>query len=74
MWSTSGKNMAQSFFANGATRLHPVEWSSGVAAGTAAAMMIMHAWGDTRDVYDSVGELQGLLQSAGIHQPLTWTL
>ncbi len=35
----AGKTMAQSFMANSATRLHPIEWSSGTAAGVAAAWM-----------------------------------
>jgi hypothetical protein len=35
-----GKSMAQSFLANAATRLHPTEWSTGVAAGAAAYTMI----------------------------------
>jgi hypothetical protein len=33
----AGKTMAQDFLANSATRLHPIEWSSGTAAGVAAA-------------------------------------
>lgn len=33
----AGKTMAQTQAANAATRLHPVEWSTGVAAGVAAA-------------------------------------
>jgi hypothetical protein len=35
----AGKNMATSFFVNAATRVHPNEYSSGVAAGVAAAIM-----------------------------------
>ncbi|MBM4012455.1 MAG: FAD-dependent oxidoreductase [Planctomycetes bacterium] len=34
-----GKTMAQSFLANSATRLHPIEWSTGTAGGVAAAHM-----------------------------------
>jgi hypothetical protein len=34
----AGKTMAQSFFYNSASRLHPAEWSSGVAAGAAASL------------------------------------
>ena len=34
----AGKTMAQSFLANSATRLHPIEWSSGTAAGVAAVV------------------------------------
>jgi hypothetical protein len=53
----SGKSMAQSFLANAATRLHPTEWSTGVAAGAAAAMMAAREW-SASNVYDAVGELQ----------------
>ncbi len=35
----AGKTMAQSFMANAATRLHPIEWATGTAAGVAAAAM-----------------------------------
>lgn len=31
----AGKTIAQSFLVNAATRLHPVEWSSGTGAGKA---------------------------------------
>ena len=36
----AGKSISQTFAANSATRLHPIEFSSGVAAGVSAAMMI----------------------------------
>ena len=39
----AGKTMATTFSANSATRLHPEEWSSGVAAGAAAALLGAHA-------------------------------
>ena len=35
----AGKCMATSFFVNAATRVHPNEYTSGVAAGVAAAIM-----------------------------------
>jgi hypothetical protein len=35
----AGKSMATSFFVNAATRVHPNEYMSGVAAGVAAAVM-----------------------------------
>ena len=35
----AGKCMATSFFVNAATRVHPNEYTSGVAAGVAAEMM-----------------------------------
>ncbi|MCC6547104.1 FAD-dependent oxidoreductase [Candidatus Sumerlaeota bacterium] len=34
-----GKNMAQTFITNSAYRLHPIEWASGSAAGTAAGLL-----------------------------------
>ena len=43
----AGKTMAQSFMANSATRLHPIEWATGTAAGTIAAWAYTHQ-ADTR--------------------------
>merc|ERR1712159_754667 len=43
----SGKSMAVSFHANAATRVHPAEWSTGVAAGAAASLMAMQGWTKT---------------------------
>lgn len=70
----AGKGMAQSFLANAATRLHPSEWSSGVAAGAAAVFMIEHKLDSTMDVYKNVNVLQDLLTSSSVGSPLTWTL
>ena len=36
----AGKCMAESFRANANTRLHPSEWTTGVAAGGAAVLMV----------------------------------
>ena len=36
----AGKNIAQSFYADAATRLHPSEWNTGVAAGATAWVMV----------------------------------
>jgi hypothetical protein len=69
-----GKGMAQSFLANAATRLHPTEWSTGVAAGAAAALMASRGWSSVRNVSDAIGELQALLTSDAVRSPLTWTL
>jgi hypothetical protein len=69
----SGKSMAQSFLANAGTRLHPEEWSSGVAAGAAAVLMVEKGWKSTRDVYDHVKELQELLKSEEVRSPIEWT-
>lgn len=69
----AGKVMAQTFYANSATRLHPSEWSTGVAAGAAAVLMAQHGW-NTTDVYNNVKQLQGVLASAPLKSPLQWTL
>jgi len=66
----AGKSIAQSYFANSVTRLHPGEFASGTAAGAAAALMVARGWGSTEAVYESVAELQGLLKELG--QPLDW--
>jgi hypothetical protein len=36
--------MSQSFHANSNTRLHPSEWTSGVAAGGTAVLMVRKGW------------------------------
>lgn len=66
----AGKTMAQSFLANSATRLHPIEWSTGIAAGTAAAHM--HQTGKTsRRVLETIDELQPLIRA---RTPIDWTI
>ncbi len=42
--------MAQSYFANAATRLHPEEWASGEGAGAAAVLMLNKS-ATTSDLY-----------------------
>lgn len=69
----AGKGMAQSFLANAATRLHPTEYSSGVAAGAAAVLMAVNNW-SVRDTYANVGALQAVLVGPDVRSPLTWTL
>lgn len=66
----AGKTMAQSFLANAATRLHPIEWSSGTAAGVAAAAMSRNAW-TSRDALNRIGELQALIREK---TPIDWTI
>jgi len=70
----SGKGMAQSFLANAATRLHPTEWSTGVAAGAAAFLMASREWTSVTSVYKSVQDLQEVLKSDPVRSPLVWTL
>ncbi|MBX3432091.1 MAG: FAD-dependent oxidoreductase [Pirellulales bacterium] len=53
----AGKTMAQTFAANSAIRLHPIEWSSGTAAGVAAAMMAREGC-DSRAALAAIDRLQ----------------
>jgi hypothetical protein len=69
-----GKGMAQSFLANAATRLHPIEWVTGTAAGAASILMLEKNWHTTTEVFNHVGELQELLTSELVKSPLVWTL
>lgn len=66
----AGKTMAQSYLSNAATRLHPIEWSSGTAAGTVAAAMSRHGW-TSRQAFDHVAELQLLIEA---RTPIRWTI
>ncbi len=73
----AGKSIAQSFLANAATRLHPTEWSTGVAAGATAALLRdekHYGWSSTEDVLREVGRLQAVLLMDEIRSPLQWTL
>lgn len=65
----AGKTMAQSFLTNSATRLHPTEWSTGTAAGVAAAYMI-RTGKSTQQTLESIGELQDLVK---LFTPIDWT-
>ena len=69
----AGKLMSESFHANANTRLHPSEWTSGVAAGGAAALMLREAWTDTRQAYANIRKVQAFLNSSVVGQPLDWT-
>jgi len=66
----AGKTMAQSYLSNAATRLHPIEWSSGTAAGVAAAAMSRQGW-TSRQAFDHIAELQALIQA---RTPIVWTI
>lgn len=68
-----GKGMAQTFLANAGTRLHPTEWSTGVAAGAAAFIMATENK-STSDIYKyDIKRLQTILEQQ-LGSPLTWTL
>ncbi|SIO25775.1 FAD dependent oxidoreductase [Singulisphaera sp. GP187] len=66
----AGKTMAQSFLANAATRLHPIEWSSGTAAGVAAADMAFNGR-TSRQELDRIEALQELVSRK---TPIVWTI
>jgi hypothetical protein len=66
----AGKSLAQTFFANGATRLHPEEWTTGAAAGATAVLMVQRGWASTADALAHVGEVQALLEN-GMDKELT---
>ncbi len=66
-----GKTMAQSFHANSATRLHPVEWSSGAAAGVVSSFMSGHGVLSSVEVFEHIREVQ---QRVRKFNPLDWKL
>lgn len=66
----AGKTMAQSFMANSATRLHPTEWSTGTAAGIAAAYMAKTGK-NSRQALESIDEVQELVKEK---TPIDWTV
>ena len=70
----AGKSMATSFSANSATRLHPEEWSSGTAAGAAAALVATSPTLNTTRQLLAVGmpALRTLLRSDALQQPMDW--
>ena len=68
---TAGKTIAMTFAANTAAREHLDEWSSGVGAGAAAAMMAARGW-TSGQLLASVQELQARLRQPDIAQPLSW--
>jgi hypothetical protein len=69
----SGKSMAQTFLANAGTRLHPSEYSSGVAAGAAAALMVSKGWNTTQQVLDNIADLQSIITGPIVNSPLKWS-
>ena len=68
-----GKTMAQSFLVNGATRLHPVEFSVGQAAGVVGAYAIEN---NLRNVYDMLQEehLKRIQSIVKQFTPMSWTI
>lgn len=68
----AGKALAQTFYANAATRLHPEEWATGAAAGASAVLMVQRGW-DAADALANIKEVQKLLSSPAVGLPLEWT-
>lgn len=66
----AGKTMAQSFLANAATRLQPIEWSSGTAAGAAAAHMAKWQLSSTAAL-NAIGDIQAVVKA---RTPIDWTI
>ncbi len=67
----AGKTMAQSFVANAATRLQPIEWTTGIGAGAAAAHMVLANLASTRDALANIAAIQTRIRK---HAPLEWTI
>jgi hypothetical protein len=65
----AGKTMAQTFLANSATRLHPIEFHSGVAAGVAAAFMARESL-TSRAALAAIEQVQERIRR---YAPLVWT-
>ena len=66
----AGKTMAQSWNVNAATRLQPIEWSSGTAAGVAAAKMAREDLSTTALYTAHLAELQA---AVALRTPIAWT-
>ncbi|MFO0740142.1 MAG: FAD-dependent oxidoreductase [Labilithrix sp.] len=66
----AGKTIAQSFLANAATRLHPIEWATGTAAGAAAAHM--GRWSlSSRAALEAIEDIQTVVKA---RTPIDWTI
>lgn len=68
----AGKAIGVSHVANGCYRLHPVEWNTGEAAGTLAALCLTegHEPAGVHEAPGLLGTLQSRLAATGV--PLTW--
>lgn len=67
----AGKTMAQSFRANAATRLHPIEFRTGIGAGAAAAVMLQESVNDTETLVQRYDRVQKRVRK---YAPLEWTI
>jgi hypothetical protein len=66
----AGKTMAQTFLANSATRLHPIEWSSGTAAGVMAADMVRTG----QTAAEACDDSERLRRLVAKYTPVDWTI
>ena len=72
----AGKTMSQTNAANAATRLHPVEFSSGTSSGAFAAYMIQNGIETTEDVCsdcNAKSEYCKLQEIINKYQPIEWS-
>jgi hypothetical protein len=69
--SRAGKNMAQTFYASAATRLHPEEWATGAVAGLAASLMSARNL-TSAGLYERVELLQGAINASRL-VPVHWS-
>lgn len=67
----AGKNIAQTFYANAATRLHPEEWATGSVSGVAASLMVSLNL-SSLELYRNVTILQDRLRAENV-VPLEWS-
>lgn len=68
-----GKTMAQSFLVNSATRLHPVEFSMGQAAGVIGAYAVQNNLQNASQMLDEqhLRRVQSLIKQ---FTPTSWTI
>lgn len=66
----AGKTMSQSYLANSATRLHPIEWSTGSAAGAVAAYLHRHDL-TTGEGAKNIDAIQNLVRT---YTPIDWSI
>lgn len=66
----AGKTMAQTFLANSATRLHPIEWSSGTACGVVAADLAESG----RTTAQACDDYERLRTKVAKRTPVEWTI
>lgn len=66
----AGKTMAQTFTANSATRLHPIEVSGGIGTGVAAAFLAQNGKSSSQWMLNNAPAIQQKIKK---YAPLDWT-